>query len=91
MHGAPTKYVRPHGDGTKPTAGWIKMAKSTRFAGSEKAFSDQLEKQVEKLEKVMEEALNEDTRSEQQKTEDSNLLKACKEVYSTPSFRRAVD
>ena len=67
------------------------MAKSTRFAGFEKAFSDQLEKQIVKLEKVMEDALNEDTRSEQQKTEDSNLLKACKEVYNTPSFRRAVD
>ena len=74
-----------------PTSGWINKAKSTRFTGSEKAFSDQLKQTVEKLEQVMEKALDEDTRSEQQKTEDSNLLKACKEVYNTPSFQRAVD
>ena len=82
------KFAKSNGDGTKPTSGWVKKAKSTRLTGSEKAFSDQLKQTVEKLEKVMEEALDEDTRSEQQKTEDANLLKACKEVYNTPSFRR---
>ena len=51
MHGEPLKFAKSHEHGTRPTAGWVMKAKSTRFTGSEKAFSDQLGQTVGKLEK----------------------------------------
>ena len=76
--------------GNMPIASWVNKAKSSRFGGSEKAFSTELKKTIDKLEQVRDDAM-EDKRTPQEKTEDENLLRACKEVYNSESFQSAVD